>query len=180
MADIQRISHTHEAVINWLVLNPEKSMRECADVFGYTQAWLSTLVHSDIFQMALRERQEAVAARVTQSIPQKLRMCTEVALDKLANAIEQSEDPEFLLDAADRTLHRMGFAPQSARNPAGSPAQQGSTVTNNNLFVLGEADLHEARKIMAQAGVGALPVPAGGDNGISALEGEVVSAAPEA
>lgn len=164
MAAIQKISHTHESVINWLVLNPEKSLRECADHFGYTQPWLSTLIHSDIFQMALRERQIAVAARVTQSIPDRLRVCADLALEKLADHIEKSEDSEFILDAADRTLHRMGFAPQSARNPAGSPSQtQGGGVQNQtNVFVLGGDDLAEARRIMASAGAAISPslVPA--------------------
>jgi hypothetical protein len=173
MADIQRISHTHEAVINWLVLNPEKSLRECADHFGYTQPWLSTLIHSDIFQMALRERQLAVAARVAQSIPERLRVCTDLALEKLADKIVQSEDPDFILDAADRTLHRMGFAPQSARNPAGSPGQAQGIQNQTNVFVLGHEDLAEARRIMATAGVPAL-IPVGAEG----AEGMVYDATP--
>ena len=142
-----RISHTHESIINWLVLNPEKSLRECADYFQYTQSWISTLIHSDIFQMALRERQQSVAARVAQSIPEKLRACADVALDKLGDQIAASEDPDFILDAADRVLHRMGFAPQSARNPAGSPSQGAALNVQNNLYITA-GDLQDARAIL--------------------------------
>lgn len=153
MAEIQRISHTHEQVMNWLILNPQRSLRECADEFGYTQAWLSTLIHSDIFQAKLRERQEEVFSRVASSIPQKLAAVTHVALEKLADKVAESEDPEFILDAADRALHRMGYAPQSARNPAGSPASGGHLPGNTtNVFMLGANDLHEARQIMQAAG----------------------------
>ena len=169
MADIQKISHTHEAILNWLILNPERSLRECADAFGYTQPWLSTLIHSDIFQMALKERQQNVANRVAQSIPERLQSVADVALDKLATMVEVSEDPEFVLDASDRVLHRMGFAPQSARNPAGSPSQGLVQNTQNNVFILGEADLAEARQIMANVA----GIPAGGDN-TALIEGEVL------
>ena len=147
---IQKMSHTHDQIINWLILNPDQSLRVCADQFGYTQPWLSTLIHSDIFQMRLRQRQEQVASRVAASIPEKLRVCADVALDKLSEKIAESEDPEYILDAADRVLHRMGFAPASSRNPAGSPAA--SVQNQTNVFVLGNDDLAEARRVMAMAG----------------------------
>jgi hypothetical protein len=169
MAAIQRVSHTHEMVINWLVLNPEKSLRECADHFGYTQPWLSTLIHSDLFQSRLRQRQEQVASRVSASIPERLQAVADIALDKLGDAIAKSEDPDFILDAADRALHRMGYAPASARNPAGSPAQMGSVNSQTNVFVLGAEDLTQARALMAQ--VGQVEVEARAER---VVEGEVV------
>jgi hypothetical protein len=152
MAAIQRMSHTHEMVINWLVLNPQKSLRECADHFGYTQPWLSQLIHSDIFQANLRQRQMEVAARVSASIPEKLQAVADIALEKLGDAIAKSEDPDFILDAADRALHRMGYAPASARNPAGSPSQIGAVQNQTNVFVLGQDDLAQARELMRAAG----------------------------
>lgn len=183
MADIQRISHTHEAVLNWLIINPERSLRECADHFGYTQPWLSTLIHSDIFQMALRERQQNVANRVAQSVPERLQAVADIALDKLATMVEASEDPEYILDASDRVLHRMGYAPASARNPAGSPSQGLVQNTQNNVFLLGAADLAEARKIMALSSGGS----SGGSSGVQgiggsapAIEGVSVDVTPEA
>lgn len=155
--EVQKLSHTHEQILNWLVLNPHKSMRECADFFGYTQSWLSSLVRSDIFQAALRQRQELVANRVAQSIPERLSTVAQVALDKLATAVEKSEDPEFLLDASDKILHRMGYAPVSARNPGGmQPGQQPAQVVNNNTLVIGASDLAEAREMMKAVGAGQL------------------------
>lgn len=157
MADIQSLNHTHEAILNWLILNPDKSLRECADKMGFTQPWLSTVIHSDIFQMALRERQQNVANRVAASIPERLQAVADIALDKLGGMVADSEDPDFVLDAADKVLHRMGYAPASARNPAGSPAQGQAILQQNNTFILGQGDLAEARAIMAAASKVALP-----------------------
>lgn len=166
---IQKLSHVHDQVMNWLLVNPHRSLRECADDFGYTQPWLSTLIHSDIFQAELRRRQLDVQARVAQSIPERLHAVADIALDKLATRVAESEDPDYILDVADRALHRMGYAPASARNPAGSSmAVQNNTQTN--VFVLGADDLARAREVMKIAGQ---PTPV-------CLEGEVEVVAPGA
>ena len=147
MAEIARLNTTHEMLMNWLVLNPEKSLRECADHFGYTQSWVSQLIHSDIFQHALREKQERISIRVADSIPAKLRRAADVAVEKLTDHLEKSEDPEFILDATDKILHRMGYAPSSARNPAGSPAGGIPSNQQNNFFITA-GDLTAARELM--------------------------------
>ena len=137
------LSHTHEAVMNWMLMNPDKSLRECADQFGYTQSWLSTLIHSDIFQARLAERQEGIRVRIADSIPQKLRMAADIGVEKLASHLEKSEDPDFILDATDKLLHRLGYAP--ARSAGAPIAQQGSGNVQNNFFV-SAGDLEAARQ----------------------------------
>lgn len=150
MAELVKLSTSHEMLMNWLILNPDKSMRECADHFGYTQSWLSSIIHSDIFQHALKEKQLEVFSRVAGSIPEKLRRVADVGLDRLVEKVEQSEDPEFLLNATDKILHRMGYAPQSARNPAGSPGA-GLGQTQQNNFFISAGDLEAARGLMQLA-----------------------------
>jgi hypothetical protein len=46
----------------------------------------------------------------------------------------------------------MGYAPASARNPAGSPSQIGAVQNQTNVFVLGQDDLAQARELMRAAG----------------------------
>ena len=137
------LSHTHEAVMNWMLLNPDRSLRECADHFGYTQSWLSTLIHSDIFQARLAERQEGIRARIADSIPQKMRMAADIGVEKLATALEKSEDPEFILDATDKLLHRLGYAPARSSAPPIGQGQQGGV--QNNFFV-SAGDITAARE----------------------------------
>ncbi len=150
MAEIARLSTTHEMLMNWLVLNPERSLRECADHFGYSQSWLSQIIHSDIFQHALKEKQLAIGMRVAESIPARLKKVADIALDKLATHLESNEDPEFILDATDKILHRMGYAPASTRNPAGSPSQMHNNGIQQNFFVQA-SDLTAARELMQLA-----------------------------
>ena len=68
-------------------------------------------------------------------------------MEKPPHLLLKSEAPEVILDATDHVLHRVGFAPQSSRNPAGSP---GSMNQQNNFFI-GQADLLAAQELMAGA-----------------------------
>lgn len=147
MAELARLSHTHEMLLCWLLVNPDKSLRECADHFGYTQSWLSSIIHSDLFQAELASRQQGIAAKVADSIPEKLRRAGDIAIEKLTSALEGTEDPEFILDATDKILHRMGYAPQSSRNPGGPPGH----VNQQNNFFLSAGDIAEARALIGQS-----------------------------
>lgn len=150
-AQIQRVSHKHNMIMNWLVLNPDRSLRECADHFGVTQPWLSTVIHSDVFQAEFQQKLQNIHVRCAESIPEKLRAVADIALEKLADKVAQSEDPEFILDAADKALHRMGYAPASARNGYG--AGQGVQVNQQNVFMLSQDDLDAARNVMRRQGL---------------------------
>lgn len=142
---IKAISFSHEALINWLIMNPDRPMRDAAAYFGYTQAWLSTIVHSDIFQAKLSDRQDEVFANVASDLPAKLRAATDLALSGLTEKLETTGDAKFLLDATDKLLHRMGYAPASARNPVGV-TQVNNTQINNTYSVCAD-DLAQARAL---------------------------------
>lgn len=138
---IARLSHTHEQIINWLIANPELSLRQCADYFGYTQSWLSRLIHSDLFQNKLRDRQDAVFISVAQDIPAKLRSLADISIERVCELVATTESPDVLVDVFDKTLHRLGYAPSSTRNPGPAPVQ-------NNVFVVSSADLASAREVV--------------------------------
>lgn len=167
MSELARLSHRHEQLLNWLVLNPDRSLRECADQFQISQSWLSQVIHSDLFQHALKEKQLAIGLRVAESIPAKLRRVADIAVEKLTEKLEQTEDADFILDATDKILHRMGYAPQSARNPAGAPGM-GAPAQQNNFFI-SSGDLQEARALMQ-----GIAAPGPILSGTLTLEGELV------
>lgn len=151
MAEIQSISHRHSMIMNWMVLNPDRSLKECADHFNVTQPWLSTVIHSDVFQAEFQQKLQNIHNHCAQSIPDKLRVVADIALDRLADKVAKSEDADFILDAADKALHRMGYAPASARNGFG--AAQGQTVNQTNVFMLSQDDLDQARNVMRGNGL---------------------------
>ena len=154
---IARMSHKHEQIVNWLLQNPEKSLRECADTFNYSQGWLSQLIHSDIFQAQLKGRQEAVFVQVAQDIPTKLKGLADIAIEKVTRIISETEEPAIVIDVFDKTLNRLGYAPQ--KNSASAPA-----ATQVNMLMVSKDALAEAR-LMIGGTAQSLPAPVnGGDN----------------
>jgi hypothetical protein len=145
---VARLSHRHEQIINWLLENPHKQLRDCAEHFGYSQGWLSQLIHSDIFQAQLRERQDGVFVAVANDIPAKLRGLADLAIEKVSRMVEESEDPSLAVDVFDKALHRLGYAPQKQAGPAQPAAQV-------NVFQVSSADLAMARQSIVQT------IPAG-------------------
>lgn len=156
---IQRVTYSHEALINWMVENPDRPLRDAAAYFGYSQGWLSCIIHSDVFQAKLARRQEEVFAQIAQDIPSRLRGAADLALNGLTEKLENGNpDAKFLLDATDKLLHRMGYAPASARNPLGT-AQVVQNNTQINNYTVNASDLAAARALAKQRDLPALPMP---------------------
>ena len=147
-AELQKVSFTHEAIILWLLENPHRSLRDCAAYFDYTPAWLSTVIHSDAFQEQLRKRQDELATLTGQDIRKKLNVAADIALEGLTRQLETTQNPGFLLDATDKLLHRMGYAPASARNPGGNITSQTTNIQNN--ITVSATDLAEARALLTK------------------------------
>lgn len=57
---IAKPSYTHEAMIDLILANPSVDQNELAGYFGYSPAWVSTVITSDAFQAALAEKREKV------------------------------------------------------------------------------------------------------------------------
>lgn len=134
---VAKLSHGHDAILNWLLLNPTATLRECGDQLGYSVPWLSRLIHTDIFQAELCARQGEVFVSVAGSIPQKLAGLADLAIEKVTEQLLASESPQYTLDVFDKALTKLGYAPQTARNPNGA--------STTNVFMVSAGDLAAAR-----------------------------------
>lgn len=147
MAEIQKVSFTHEALILWLLEFPHKSLRDCAGYFGYSQSWLSQIIHSDAFQQQLVKRQNEMMAMTGSDIRHKLSGAADIAIEGLSRKLESSEDGEFFLDATDKLLNRLGYGPASSRNVGTMNIQnnvqqitcQKEDLANARTMLLGQA-----------------------------------------
>jgi hypothetical protein len=149
---VAKLNHTHERILDWLVQNPEKSMRECADAFGYTQAWLSTVVHSDAFQVQLSKLNGDIHSRVAADIPARMAAITDIVLDKLANIVAETEDKDFLLETGDKILARMGYGVRGNSNNTPAPQVQNNFIISRDMLSasrqkFGKVVEHEAQVI---------------------------------
>jgi len=138
---LSKLSHRHDAIMNFMLLYPKKTLKECAEYFGLTQAYLSVVIHSDIFQARLRERQDAVFNGTVLHLRDKLEALAHLTVDKLMEKVSDSNDPEFIRDTAAQTLAQIGYGPK------GNPAQPAQSNVQINIGVDSNT-LAEARKLM--------------------------------
>lgn len=111
---IQTVNHRHEAIINWLLANPDRKLLDCAEYFGFTQAWLSTIIHSDMFQAAYRKRASELGVAVVHSMKEKIIRLAEVSVDKATSRIEHGQASEkFLGDTLKTSLAALGYGQAS-------------------------------------------------------------------
>jgi hypothetical protein len=141
---IKRVRPKHDAILDWILSNPQKSMEECALTFGVTRAWLSVIVNSGVFQQKFQEKNAELFKETVVPLRDKLNGIAHVALERLGEAVATSADENFILAVADKCAHRLGYAP--SKGPG--EGAQGVTVQQNNFYSVDREMLAEARARM--------------------------------
>ena len=90
MSAIQKVSYTHDAVIDMIIAQPGISNNELAARFGYTAPWMSMIRSSDAFKARLESRRaELVDPVITASLEDKIRAVTERSVEVLLEKVSQ-------------------------------------------------------------------------------------------
>ena len=171
--------------MDWLLANPGKGqMKACADYFGFTRAWLSSIVWSDAFQAKLRDKKEKLFDETIVPLRDQMNGVAQRAVERLGEQVEVIEDPKLLVDVADKMLHRLGYAPKVDVNPGAA----GVNNTQNNFYGVSPELLAQARKnaekgaidgITQSGDTAALPSPEGIQNDSQSNMGEITNGAAE-
>lgn len=147
MAEIKKVSVRHEAIMEYMLINPAAPLREVAQHFDVTQAWLSTIIHSDAFQAKLAEKKGDLFSATIVPLREKILGVAHMGVEKLGEAMEHASpisDKDFIADTTDNILKNLGYTPKSA--PAGAlPMNQ-----QNNYYVVDSNTLAQARARMQQ------------------------------
>lgn len=137
---------THELMVDWILENPGGTLRQMGDYFGYSVSWLSTMMHSDAFKAYTAERLKEVHAAVTQDIPTRMRALAEVAIDRMHEVLDKTNDPDTITDSFDKVMHRYGYAPGAQKQNPLSPSFQ-----TNNVFFLSPEQFQQHRETLINA-----------------------------
>ncbi len=121
-----KIRYTHEAMADLILENPWISQNQLAAHFGYSPAWISTVITSDGFQAFLAARKaELVDPELRLTLEERFRALTTQSLkvlqEKLARPADQVSD-QLVLRAAELGAKSLGIGahapPPSPPNPA--------------------------------------------------------------
>ena len=131
------LNHRHMAIAEYLLANPSARLPEVAAAVGMTPSWVSVVTNSELFREYLQQRNREVSDAVHISLQEKVQGIAHRAVEKLGEAVDNSQDPAFILAAADKTLQRLGYGAKpgaqvniSSRGAAPAPPQIDVTIIN--------------------------------------------------
>lgn len=112
---IQKVSFTHDAIIDLLIARPHLNYREIAAEFGYTPIGIGIIVRSDAFKARLEARKaELVDPLIKQTVEDRLLGLAMASIDVLEKKMAVSDDPKLALATLETALKSTGYG---ARNP---------------------------------------------------------------
>lgn len=138
---VKKLSFTHEAFADYILANPMATLRELRAVFGYSESWLCSVINSDMFQAYLAERRIPLEQGVLRSVSERLRGLSHLAMDRVEEVLQTTNDPDLIVDSFDKIMHRYGYAP-NAKTGAQAPAVQNNT---QNVYFLDQSTFQKVR-----------------------------------
>ncbi len=122
---IDKVRYSHDGMIDVIISNPGVSQNQLASHFGYTPAWVSSIMASDAFQERLAaRRQELIDPTLVATVEERFRALADRSLVVLQEKMAQpfSTIPDNLaLKAAElgaRGLGVGGYGKEAAPAPA--------------------------------------------------------------
>lgn len=135
---IKRLTPRHDTILAFVMANPTVKRGEVARLFGVTEAWLSTIIHSDIFQARLSERTDQVFSETLVPLCEKVTALAHKSIDHLLDKVDTMQvDGQF--KTAEMALKMAGYGTQQSRNPTAPLVQQ------NNFYAATPELLKAAR-----------------------------------
>ena len=142
---LKNVNWWHEAIIDWMLSNPEKKLRDCAEHFQVTQSWLSVIKNSDCFKALWEARRSGYSHHVDQTLSEKLSTVAELALDAQMDKLE-SMGPLMEMDdlrkVGSDAIKALGYGKTSS-------VQINSDGGNVNVVQVDASTLAEARSRIA-------------------------------
>jgi hypothetical protein len=149
--ELTNISNTHNAVADWLIANPGKGqIGRAAAHFGYTQAWLSTLLGSDAFRGMMKAKQGKTFEEVVIPLQEKIAGVAHRSVEKMGEILEVTKDERLVREIGKDMLGMLGYGASTA-----------APVVNQNVAVSLTVDasaLADARARQSQH-YGRVPAP---------------------
>lgn len=96
---IEKVSYSHDKMIDLIIANPRIKQDHLAQYFGYTPAWVSRIMSSDAFRLRMEQRrEELVNPIITATLEERF---ADLALRGAAIMQEKLDNPAVMVTFAD-------------------------------------------------------------------------------
>lgn len=138
---LQKINYTHDAMVDKIVQQPDISHIELGLYFGYTAAWIGSVVNSDAFQVRLAERKtELVDPVIRQSLEERFSILAHQSLNVIQKKLASTESADLATKALELSSKALGLG-----------ARDRGTGNTNVTFVVALPEKAENQEQWAQA-----------------------------
>lgn len=150
-AQVRKLNPWHIRLADWLISNgmgPGWNRKASAE-FGVTQAWISTVYHSDAFQEYFASRNIEISSALATTVRDKMLGTASLAMDILAERVEAEGNVMpigALLETVDVLAKRTGHG-EAKQGQTPQPVVQVNVVTREQLS--------EARALMRRGALSA-------------------------
>lgn len=149
---VEKVSYTHDGMIDHMIANPAISQGELALIYGYSASWICQIMSSDAFQARLHERREqitdpAIRATMKERFDALVLRSLEILQDKLNRPSDKVADQ--------LVLQTLGLASKAAGYGARIETAPVSPV---NVHVHLESMADNLTQLLRRKKVEALPV----------------------
>lgn len=125
----------HDAIMNFMIAQPEMKVKEIAAHFRVSPQYLSILIHTDAFQAQLAKKKEALFQLAIAPIAEKLTYLGHQVIERMIDKVPVTEDPQTLLAYGEFALDRVLYEgrPVDQKGPNGGPLVNVTFVSANLL-----------------------------------------------
>lgn len=144
---ITKVRYSHQDMIDFILANPGCTQNLLAARYGYTPAWVSTVMSSDAFKAAFAARRaEVVDVELIATVKERFEGLTQRSLQRLAEELDKPGcKPEVMLKAAELGAKSMGIGGHAAP-PA--PPVDGLARLAERLIDLGRAHIPQPQGVL--------------------------------
>ena len=142
---LTKLSWWHESIIDWMLIHPDRRLKDCARDFDVTPEWMYTVTNSDVFKERLAERSEAHRTAISVGVVEKASALADMALDVAMERFQHEHSAGDInlskaVGVADKAFELAGIG---GKNKA---AQAPTFIQNNNVMQVESAHLQAARQ----------------------------------
>lgn len=116
---IKKVNWWHEAIIDWMLENPDKKLSACAEYFDKSVSWISVIIHSAAFEDILTQRKMMHAHMVSLTLTEKLEGVAHTSVDLLEEQLAKAVEEETMSigcarDTTEMAFKMLGYNPRNA------------------------------------------------------------------
>lgn len=139
-----------DRIIEHFLTHPHHTVPMAADTLQVPQRWLYNMVNSDLFKARLASYRDQMKEMVIETLGEQMTGTLALGLERLAEHLEKTTDPDYILEAVDILSKRHVEVHVGGQRGALQRSPE-TTFQQNNVFISDPAELGRIKELAFKA-----------------------------